>query len=202
MIFADVKKILVLLEKIQADITAQGIRLDATAKGVVAIYAEITGKAAEDLNIVFGPLLPILKGNVHMANNKKAHGPGVKCPCLAPKGGKKATMPDVLLTDPLPASVTIQPLDASGNPIALTAADIVTCTLTSDSGSLVISDGADATHFVATIPANTPQGSVANLAATLDGTIQGAPAHLTASVKVTINVPPNPVAVDMAIIFG
>ena len=135
--------------------------------------------------------------------NKKGTGPDKKCPALAPKNVKpNMVMPDVILTDPLPKSLTLQPVDVNGAPVVLTPADSVTGTLTSDSTNFTIAAGADTTHYTGTIPANTPTGSVANLAATLTGTIQGAPANLTASVKVTINLPPNPVAVDLQIIFG
>jgi hypothetical protein len=110
-------------------------------------------------------------------------------------------MPDLTLTA-APASITLQPLDASGNPVILAPADIVTGTLTSDSASFIIGAGADTTHYVATIPANTPLGTVANLAATLTGTIQGAAADLTASVKLTLNIPPVPMATDLEIVLG
>jgi len=109
---------------------------------------------------------------------------------------------DVFLTDPLPRSITLQPLDVNNNPVVLTPSDLVQGTLVSDSPSLAITAGADTLNYVGTIPANTPQGSVANLAATLKGTIQGAAADLAASVKVTINLPPAPVAVNLAIIFA
>ncbi len=162
----------------------------------------ITGRAV-DLNIVFDPsVLPTPKKESSNMANKKASGPAVKCPCLAPKGGHKAVMPDVTLTDPLPKSISLQPLDASGAVVALSPSDAVTGTLSSDNASLTITAGADSLNYVGTIPADTPQGSVANLSATLKGTIKGAPADLTASVKVTINVAPSPVAVDLAIVFG
>jgi hypothetical protein len=155
-----------------------------------------------DLGIEFGATDPLTKGKNDMAN-KQATGPAIKCPCLCPKtGGMKAVMPDVVLTNPLPASITLQPLDASGAGVPLTPADNVTGTLVSDNAALTIAAGADATHYVGTIPANTPSGSVANLAATLRGTIKGAAADLAASVKVTINLPPAPTAVDLAIIFA
>lgn len=135
--------------------------------------------------------------------NKKATGSAIKCPCLKAKGpGKGAVMPDVTLTDPLPSTITLQPIDASGAAVALQPADVVTGTLTSSSVNLAITAGADTLHYTATIPANTPQGSTADLAATLVGTIQGAPANFTASVHVIIDVPPAPVAVDLNIVFG
>lgn len=138
-----------------------------------------------------------------MASNKKASGPALKHACLAPKGKHVgAVMPGVTLTSPLPASLTLQPLDSSGHPVALTPADTVTTTLTSDSPNFVITPGADGTHYVGTIPANTPQGSVANLAATMKGTIGGSPADLTASVAVTLDISPSPTAVDLSIIFA
>ncbi len=141
-----------------------------------------------------------------MAPHKAATGPAIKCPCLAPKhrGHKpQAVMPDVTITDPAPKSITLQPLDSSNNVVALQSADSVVGTLTSDNdAALAITAGADTLNWVGTIPANTPAGSVANLSATLKGTIQNAPADLSASVKVTINIPPNPVAVDLAIVFG
>lgn len=160
-----------------------------------------TGKAV-DLRIVFGfPPSPHAKGN-EMAN-KKASGPEVKCPCLAPKtASKKMIMPDVILVDPAPKSITLQPLDANGNVVALTPADTVQGTLASNSPNLAVVQAADTTHYTGTIPANTPFGSTADLAATLNGTIQGAQAALTSSVHVVINIPPNPVAVDLEIIFG
>jgi hypothetical protein len=164
----------------------------------------LTGKAA-DLAIVFGKAAPPIspKGSDPMPN-KKASGPAIKCPCLAPKGGpKKAVMPGVTLTSPLPASITLQPLDAAGNVITLAAGDSVTTTLTSDNtAALAIAAGTDNLHWLGTIPANTPPGSVANLAATMTGAIGGASVSLTASVQVTIDVPASPVAVDLAIVFG
>jgi hypothetical protein len=159
-----------------------------------------TGKAV-DLAIVFGLQPPIHAKGTNAMANQKATGPAVKCPCLTQKGQKKAVMPDVTLTSPLPQTIQLQPLDSNGNPIGLAPTDTVTTTLTDDA-NLTISAGADSTHYVGTIPANTSQGAVANLAATMKGTIQGAPADFTASVKVTIDVPPNPVAVDLAIVFG
>jgi hypothetical protein len=162
------------------------LKLDAILALLKAIY---TGKAT-DLAINFK------KGTETMSN--------VNVPCLSEKSKSKprAVMPDVTLTSPLPTSMTLQPLNAAGAAIVLTPADVVTGTLASDNVALTISAGADSTHYTGTIPANTPQGSVANLAATLKGTIQSAPADLTASVKVTIDVPPSPVATDLAIIFG
>ena len=162
------------------------------------ILAALLPPVATDLHIEFGSQ----SKEKHMAS-KKTSGPGIKCPCLTAKsGGTKAVMPGVTLTSPLPASLTLQPVDASGNPVALQPTDSVTATLTSDSAIFAISQGPSQLQFVGTIPANTPQGTVANLAATLNGTIQGAAADLTASVQVTIDVPPAPVAVDLQIIFG
>ena len=176
--------------------------LKVIAADVHRVVAEFTGEAV-DLDIVFESTAPPTpKKDGAIMSNKKATGPAIQCPCLVPKGGKKAVMPDVTLTSPLPASIMLQPLDASGNPVVLTPSDTVTGTLTSDNAGLTITAGADTTHYTGTIPANTPMGTVANLAATLTGTIQGAAANLTASVKVTINVPPSPVAVDLAIVFG
>ncbi len=173
-------------------------KLNAILELLICIH---TGKAV-DLSILFGLANPPTKGSATVAN-KKATGPVVKCPCLSKKSGpKKAVMPDVVLTDPLPKTIILQPLDASGNVVVLTPSDTVTGTLTSDSAALTISAGVDTVNYVGTIPANTPMGSVANLAATLTGTIRGAPADLTASVKCTISVPPSPVAVDLAIIFA
>ncbi len=173
-------------------------KLDAILELLIAIYS---GRAV-DLNIVFGLTgRSPMKGSATM--NKKASGPVVKCACLAKKGGpKKAVMPDVTFTDPLPKSMILQPLDAAGAVIVLTSADTVSTTLVSDSAVFVVSAGVDNLNYVATIPPQTPFGSVANLAATAVGTIQGAPADLIASVKVTLNVPPSPVAVDLAIIFA
>jgi hypothetical protein len=175
---------------------------------------------ATDLNIVFGQstpptTLPVpkattlpeasvpTKGKTDMAT-KKATGPSIKHACLAPKGSTKprAVMPGVILTNPLPESITLQPLDANGVVIVLTPADSVTDTLTSDSPNMVITQGTSPVNFTGTILANTPQGSIVNLAATMIGTIQGAPANLTASVQVTLDIPPSPVAVDLQIIFG
>ncbi len=178
------------LERLKSDALAILTALDRIEKAIGVVV---------DLGILFKP-----KGE-RMAN-KKATGPEVKCPCLTKKGGKHGlVMPEVTLTDPLPKSITLQPLDASGNAVPLTPADNVTGTLVSDNAAAleISSDpGADSLHYVGTIPANTPAGSVANLAATLKGTIQGAPADLSASVKVTISLPPSPVAVDLAIIFA
>ncbi len=158
-------------------------------------------KKAVDMGIFFEP--PV-KGSEEMA--KKSTGPAVKCPCLAPKsGGKKAVMTDVTLTSPLPSAIQLQALDAATPPnvVPIGPGDSVTTTLVSDHPEFfTIAPGADNLNWVGTIPPNTPQGSVANLAATMVGTIQGAPADLSASVKVTINVPPSPVAVDLAIVFG
>ncbi len=191
-ILSDLAKV---LANQQAILANQAALANAIAK-IAAAVGTVT-----DLGIAFGSNPPNSKGNV-MAN-KKASGPAVKCACLSKKGGPmKAVMPDITLTDPLPKSITLQPLDASGNAVPLTPADNVQGTLTSDAEHLAITPGPDSLNYVGTIPANTPQGSVANLAATLTGTIQGAAANLTASVKVTINVPPQPVAVDLAIIFG
>lgn len=193
------------------DVAKQISRLtDAVTAGFAAVVAQLQilvnlqpGKAV-DLGIVFGPKSPAnVKESNPMAANKKATGPDKKIGKFSKKGGAKAAvMPDVHLTSPLPASMTLEALDASGGVVALTPADSVTTTLTSDSANFVISDGADSTHFVGTIPANTPQGSTANLAATMKGTIQGAAADLSASVKVVLDVPPAPTAVDMAIVFG
>ncbi len=157
-----------------------------------------------DLGLVIQSQSPSTKGSVPMAHNKKAHGPAVKCPCLAPKGSKpKAVMSDVNITDPAPKSITLQPLDINGGVVTLSSTDSVIGTLVSDNdAALAITAGADTLNYVGTIPANTPMGSVANLAATLKGTIQNAPADLSASVKVTINIPPSPVAVDLAIVFA
>jgi hypothetical protein len=139
-----------------------------------------------------------------MAANKKAIGPPMKVPCLVAKGAHKKpgmVQPGVVITIP-PASLTLQPLDASGNPITLTSADSVNGTLTSDSSSFVIGPGADSTHYVATIPPNTALGTIVNLAGTLVGTIQSAAANLTASLQLTLQIPPSPVAVDMDIVLG
>ncbi len=176
--------------------------IEAKVNAILEILVNLqTGKAV-DLSIVFGLAHPIkpTEGTVTMAN-KKATGAGKKCPCLAQKGKVGMVMPDLTLTS-VPASITLQPLDASGNAVPVSAGDTVNGTLTSDSPNFVIAAGADSTHYGATIPANTPQGTVANLAATLTGTIQGAPADLAASVKLTLDIPPVPVAVDLEIILG
>lgn len=178
----------------------------ANSRKLDAIFELLTrinpGKAV-DLSIVFGSATPTTAKGNEMAN-KKATGAAVKCPCLAAKAGpKKAVMPDITLTDPLPKSITLQPLDKDGNVVTLTPSDTVAGTLSSsDSAVLAVAAGADTLNYVGTIPANTPQGSTADLAATLKGTIQGAAADLSASVHVTINVPPATVAVDLAIVFG
>ena len=160
-----------------------------------------TGKAV-DLNIVFGltPANPA-KGTSKMAN-KKGTGSPVKVK-MTRKGKVGAVMPDLTLTA-VPSSITLQPVDDNTppNPVTVGPADVVTGTLTSDSSSFSIGAGADTLHYVATIPANTPMGTVANLAATLVGTIQGAPADFTSSVKLTLNIPPSPVATDLEIILG
>jgi len=138
-----------------------------------------------------------------MANKKGTASP-VKCPCFGKKGGPKgAVMPDLTITS-VPQSITLQAVDGSvpPNPVPIGPNDTVTGTLTSDSASFVIAPGVDSTHYVATIPANTPQGTVANLSGTEVGTIQGAPANFTASLKLTLNIPPVPVAVDLDIILG
>jgi hypothetical protein len=172
------------------------IKLDAILQLLIAIQ---TGKPV-DLNIVFGLTPPKTRENV-MAN-KKGSGPAKKCPCLKPKsGGKGAVMVPITLTD-VPASINLQPIDASGNPVTISPSDTVTGTLTSDSASFVIAPGVDTLNYTATIPANTPQGTIANLSATAKGTIQGAAADLTASVQLTLNIPPSPVAVDLQIILG
>lgn len=175
------------------------VQINAGIQRLVACICE--GKAV-DLSIVLGQQPPTTsKGSAPMAN-KKASGPGVKVQCFAPKGGKKAVMPDVTITDPAPKSIALQAIDSSGNVVVLQPTDSVTGTLTSDSPSLTIGAGADTLNYVGTIPANTPFGSVANLTATMTGTIQGSPANFTASVKVTINIPPSPVAVDLIITIG
>lgn len=195
------------LKKIQRSLDLLEFRQDLQAQTLERIEASVCrlvdallAPKAVDLDIVFGS--PQVRGMKNMAN-KKATGPAVKCPCLAHKGGKKAVMPDVTLTDPLPASITLQPLDASGNVVALTPADNVQGTLTSSNSAVFsVTQTADSLHFVGTIPANTSQGSTTDLTATLKGTIGGAAADLNASVHVIINLPPAPVAVDLAIIFG
>lgn len=137
---------------------------------------------------------------------KHATGPAVTCPCLSDsKGGKaKMVMPEVVLVDPAPKAVTLQVIDPiTGNPHPLDPADVVTGTLTSDNEAVfsVVQD-ADTLHYTATIPANTPLGSVANLAATVNGTIGGNPQNLTASVKVTINIPPASQPLDLQILIA
>lgn len=164
------------------------------------IVNTLLGKNITDLDILVEPNQPTKEGSNTM-NNKKATGSPIKCQCLRPAGLKSAVMPDITLTTP-PSSITLQPVDANGNPVGLSPTDTAKGTLTSDSASFVIGAGADTLHYVATIPANTPLGTVANLSATLFGTIQGAPANLTASVKVTLNIPPTPVAVDLDIIIA
>ncbi len=174
--------------------------LDCVESQLTCLVEALT-KRAVDLGIAFGSMP--LAHERRRAMAKKATGPTVEVPCLKPKGsGVGAVMPDITLTDPLPKSIKLQPLDTSGAVVNLVTGDSVTGALTSDSPSLTIAAGADQLNFVGTIPPNTPQNSVANLAATLKGTIAGAPADLSASVKVTINVPPAPVAVDLAIVFG
>lgn len=136
--------------------------------------------------------------------NQKATGSPVKVLCLAPKGAPKkigAVQPGIVITA-VPKSITLQAIDANGNAVPIAPTDSVTGTLASDSTNFVIGAGTDTTNYVATIPANTPFGTIANLAATEQGTIQGAAANLTASVEVTLNIPPAPVAVDLQIIFG
>ncbi len=156
--------------------------IDASLKKIVACVCIEPGKA-EDLSIVLEPApTTTSKGKVDMAANKKASGSPVKCPCLTAKGGpKKAVMPDLTITDPAPKSIALQPIDGSGNVVVLTPTDSVTGTLASDSTNFVIAPGADTVTYLGTIPANTPFGSVANLAATMVGTIQGSPADFTAS---------------------
>jgi len=136
--------------------------------------------------------------------NKKGTGSPIKSACLKAAlkgGGKGAVMPPITLTS-VPASITLQPVDVNGNVVVLTPSDSVTGTLTSDSASFVINPGTDSLHYTATIPANTPQGTIVNLSATLVGTIQGSPANFTASVQLTLNIPPVPVAVDLDIVLG
>ena len=172
------------------------IELNAILQLLISIH---TGKPV-DLAIVFGSMASkFQKGKDAMA--KKATGSPVKCPCLKKKTGHQAVMTPLTLTS-VPSSITLQPIDSGGNPVTVTPSDSVTGTLTSDSSSFVIVSGVDTLHYTATIPANTPQGTVANLAATLVGTIQGAPADFTASIQLTLNIPPVPVAVDLEIIIG
>ncbi len=179
------------LQRLKSDTLAILAALDRIEKAIGVVV---------DMGIVFGSHHS--KGESAMASNKKATGAAIKVACLSKKG-VKGVQPDVVLTDPLPKSITLQALDANKQPVPLTPADVVQGTLVSDSANYVISnDGADTLHYVGTIPPNTPMGSEANLAATEVGTIQGAAADLAASVKVIINVPPSPVAVDMAIIFA
>jgi hypothetical protein len=161
-----------------------------------------TGKAV-DLDIVVGSAPPTMKGSASMAN-KKGTGPGIKCPALKKSsGGMKAVMTPVTLTA-VPASITLQPVDGATppNPVPIAATDSVQGTLVSDSNEFVVAAGTDTLHYVATIPANVPQGTVVNLSATLNGTIQGAAANFTASVQITLNIPPSPVAVDLDIIIA
>lgn len=170
---------------------------------ILALLNSIYPGKAVDLEIVFG-LRPsqTSKGSVSMPN-KKATGSPVKCPCLKAKGtSKQMVMTPLTITSPVPASITLQTIDQNGNPYTLAPTDTVTTTLASDNAGYVISAGADNTHWVGTIPANTPQGTIANLASTEIGTIAGAAASFTASVQLTLNIPPSPVAVDMEIIFG
>jgi hypothetical protein len=135
--------------------------------------------------------------------NKKASGPAVKCPCLkGPSAGKGAVMPAITITTP-PASITLQPVDANGVAVPLTPADSVVGTLASDSANFVVAQGADTLHYVATLPAGIPVGTVVNLSATLVGTVAGVSVNFTASVQITINIsPPLPVPVDLDIILA
>jgi len=190
-------KILVAISNLTSFAQKQSVTISTMVRQIDAIFRKL-GLEVDDLDIVIGP---ISKGTAMVS--KKATGSPVKCPCLAPKSTtKRAVMPDVVITDPAPKSITLQPKDANGNPVPLTSADTVTGGVTSDNAAFAISAGVDTTHFTATIAANTSQGTVANLAATLKGTIQGAAADLTASVKVTIDIPPSPVAVDLDIIIA
>ena len=135
----------------------------------------------------------------HRANKKATGSPlNLKSQVAGTKG---AVMPPQTITTP-PASITLQMVDASGNPVPVGPGDTVTGTLTSDAPSFVISPAADTLHYTATIQANTPLGTVVNLAATANGTVQGAQANLVASVQLTLNIPPSPVAVDLNIILG
>ena len=168
-----------------------------TARQVDALFHHF-GLEVSDLEIV---ITPNSERKTTMAN-KKATGSPIEIACLAAKtSGKRAVMPDQTLTS-APASITLQPVDVNGAAVPLTSADSVTGTLASDSGSFVIGAGADTRHYVATIPANITFGTVANLAATEVGTIQNAPANLAASLKLTLNIPPSPVAVDLDIILA
>lgn len=173
-------------------------RLETKIDQLIALH-----RKAVDLGIVFGSAspTPVTRGS-EMAN-KKATGSPVKCPCLKPKsGGAKAVMPDITLTDPLPKTITLQPLDASGGVVTLAPTDVVQGTLISSNANFIVTPEADTLHFIGTIPPNTAQGSTADLSATLKGTIANSPADLTASVHLILNLPPNPVAVDLAIVFG
>jgi hypothetical protein len=136
--------------------------------------------------------------------NKKATGSPIVNACLAPKGSRShapLAQAGIILTS-APSSLTLQPLDKNGNPVTLTPSDKVAGTLASDSTSFGVIPGVDSTHYIATIPANTPLGTVVNLSATMTGTIGGAAADLTASLPLTLNIPPVPVATDLEIILG
>jgi hypothetical protein len=178
--------------------------LEVKLNTIIQMLINLNPGKAVDLDLVVKSLAnPSTKGTNAMAGNKKASGPAIKCPCLkAPGGPKQAVMPTVTLTLPLPASIALQPINASGGNVTIAPTDSVTGTLVSDSPNLVIAQAADSLHYTGTIPANTPFGSVANLAATLIGTIQNAPANFTASVQVVIDLPAVPVATDLDILFS
>lgn len=157
---------------------------------------------AADLDIVLGTASPKpVKGSEIMSNKKGTGSPVSIKMTQRGASAKGAIMTPQTLTA-VPSSITLQPVDVSGNPVKIAPTDSVNGTLASDSASFAVAAGADSLHYTATIPPNTPQGTVASLSATLNGTIQGAPANLTASIQLTLNIPPVPVAVDLDIIIG
>lgn len=217
--FSDFKAIRVALEGIHAElqklngtaVTCSQVVMD-TAVSIAADIRRVADRLcngrAVDLDIVLGSgSSKPTKGSGTVANNKRGTGAPVKCKMtqgMQQKGTaavKGAVQNPITLTT-VPSSITLQPVDASNNPVQIAPGDTVNGTLTSDSASFTVAPGADSLHYTATIPANTPQGTVVNLSATLNGTIQGAPANLSASVQLTLNIPPVPTAVDLEIVIG
>ena len=136
-------------------------------------------------------------------SNKKATGSPLTIPCFKKGMKANAVMPPQSLTT-APSAITLQNVDGATppNPVTIGPGDSVTGTLASDSTSFVVAAGADSLHYTATIPAQTPLGTVVNLSATETGTIQGSPANFTSSIQLTLNIPPVAVAVDLQIIIA
>jgi hypothetical protein len=144
-------------------------------------------------------------GHGHAATSHAAASSAVMaCPCISDKSKTpmKAVMTPLVITEPAPKGILLQLVDANMVPVPIGPNDNVAGTLTSDSQFFVIAPGEDSLHYTASIPPDTPFGTVVHLAATASGTVQGAPFNGTASIEITINLPPQPVATDLTIVIS